>query len=295
MPPGSGRNAAPRRPEAAGDSVASPPQQEVRMPGPRVPVVFIHGLWLHSSSWQPWADLFREAGFDPIVPEWPGVPDTVAEARAHPESQAGIGIEQVIDHFAGIVQGLPQPPVLVGHSFGGLVVQALLDRGLGRAGIAIDPAPIRGVVRLPVAQLRAALPALRIPGNRKRAVSLTQSQFRYGFGNALPPEEADRLHGLWTIPSTAKPLFQAAVANTTPRSRAATAVDTRRGDRAPLLIISGGADHTVPGSVSRAAYKLYGKSAAVTEFREFPDRGHSLTVDSGWSEIAQTVLDRLVK
>ena len=265
------------------------------MPGSRVPVIFIHGLWLHATSWQPWAEFFRAAGFDPIAPEWPGVPDTVAEARAHPEDQAGVGIDQVIDHFAGIVEGLPVPPVLVGHSFGGLVVQALLDRGLGRAGIAIDPAPIRGVVRLPAAQLRAALPVLRNPGNRKRAVSLTQAQFRYGFGNALPPEEADRLHELWTIPSTAKPLFQSAVANTMPRGRAATAVDTARNDRAPLLIISGGADHTVPDSVSRAAYKLYGKSAAVTEFRRFPDRGHSLTVDSGWSEIAEAAMDWLAK
>jgi pimeloyl-ACP methyl ester carboxylesterase len=265
------------------------------MPGSRVPVVFIHGLWLHSSSWQPWAEYFRAAGFDPITPEWPGVPDTVAEARAHPESQAGVGIDQVIDSFARIVEALPQPPVLVGHSFGGLVVQALLDRGLGRAGIAIDPAPIRGVVRLPVAQLRSALPALRNPGNRKRAVSLTQNQFRYAFGNALPAEEADRLHERWTIPGPARPLFQSAVANTTPRSRAATAVDTSRADRGPLLIISGGEDHTVPDSVSRAAYKLYGKSAAVTEFRQFPDRGHSLTVDAGWTEIAQAALDWLAR
>jgi non-heme chloroperoxidase len=286
-PPGRGRPAYP--PMDAGLRESAP------MPGPRVPVVFIHGLWLHSTSWHAWADFFRDAGFDAITPEWPGVPDTVAEARAHPEGQAGVGIEQVIDHFAGIVEALPEPPVLVGHSFGGLVVQALLDRGLGRAGIAIDPAPIRGVVRLPVAQLRSALPALRNPGNRKRAVGLTQRQFRYAFGNALPPEEADRLHEQWAIPSTAKPLFQAAVANTTPRSRAATAVDTRREDRAPLLIISGGADHTVPDSVSRAAFKLYGKSAAVTEFRRFPDRGHSLTVDSGWSEIARTALDWLAK
>lgn len=262
---------------------------------PRIPVVFIHGLWLHSTSWQPWADLFRDAGFDPITPEWPGVPDTVAEARAHPESQAGIGIDQVIDHFASIVGALPEPPVLVGHSFGGLVVQALLDRGLGRAGIAIDPAPIRGVIRLPVTQLRSAFPALRNPANRKRALSLTQAQFRYAFGNALPPEEADRLHEQWTIPSTVRPLFQAATANTTPRGRAATAVDTRRGDRGPLLIISGGADHTVPDSVSRAAYKLYGKSAAVTEFRQFPDRGHSLTVDSGWPEVARAGLEWLDK
>jgi non-heme chloroperoxidase len=263
------------------------------VPDPRVPVVFIHGLWLHSTSWQAWAECFRDAGFEPITPEWPGVAGTVAEARAHPESQAGVGIDQVIDHFAGIVASLPVPPVLVGHSFGGLVVQALLDRGLGRAGVAIDPAPIRGVLRLPVAQLRAALPALRNPGNRKRAVGLTKEQFRYAFGNALPPAEADRLHEEWAIPSTARPLFQAAVANTTPRSRAATAVDTANEDRAPLLIISGGADHTVPDSVSLAAFKLYGKSAAVTEFRRFPDRGHSLTVDSGWPEIAKAALDWL--
>jgi non-heme chloroperoxidase len=265
------------------------------MPGPRVPVVFIHGLWLHSTSWQPWAESFRDAGFEPITPEWPGVPDTVAEARAHPESQAGVGIDQVIDHFAGIVLSLPVPPVLVGHSFGGLVVQALLDRGLGRAGIAIDPAPIRGVLRLPPAQLRTAFPTLRNPANRKRSVSLTQAQFRSGFGNALPAEEADRLHEQWTIPSPGKPLFQAALANTTRRKRAATAVDTQRADRAPLLIISGGVDRTVPDSVSRAAYKLYGKSAAVTEFRQFPDRGHSLTVDAGWSEVARAGLDWLEK
>jgi non-heme chloroperoxidase len=265
------------------------------MPGPRIPVVFIHGLWLHSTSWRPWAEYFREAGFDPITPEWPGVPDTVAEARAHPESQAGVGIEQVIDHVAGIVEALPVPPVLVGHSFGGLVVQALLARGLGRAGIAIDPAQIRGVRRVTPAELRTAFPVLRNPANRRRSVSLTQGQFRSGFGNALSVEEADRLHEQWTIPSPGKPLFQAVLANTTRRTRAATAVDTRRADRAPLLIISGGADRTVPDSVSRAAYKMYGKSAAVTEFRQFPDRGHSLTVDSGWSEIARASLDWLAK
>jgi non-heme chloroperoxidase len=265
------------------------------MPGTGVPVVFIHGLWLHSTSWQPWVECFREAGYDPVAPEWPGVPDTVAEARAHPESQAGIGIDQVIEHHARIVEALPQPPVLVGHSFGGLVVQALLDRGLGRAGVAIDPAPIRGVLRLPAAQLRSAFPVLSNPANRRRAVSLTPEQFRGSFGNALPAGEADRLHEQWTIPGPGKPLFQAAVANMTPRARAATAVDTHRAERGPLLIISGGADRTVPDSVSRAAYKLYGKTAAVTEFRQFPDRGHSLTVDAGWAEVARAALDWLEK
>lgn len=259
----------------------------------RVPVVFVHGLWLHSTSWQPWAERFREAGYDPVLPEWPGVPDTVAEAREHPDSQAGVGIDDVVEHHARIVQDLPALPVLVGHSFGGLVVQALLGRGLGRAGVAIDPAPIRGVVRLPPAQIRSTLPVLGRPANRKRAVSLTPEQFRAAFANTLPAEEADRLHERWTIPGPGRPLFQAALANMVPRGRAATAVDTRRADRAPLLIVSGGADRTVPDSVSRAAYKLYGKSAAVTEFRRFPDRGHSLTVDAGWPEIADAALEWL--
>jgi alpha-beta hydrolase superfamily lysophospholipase len=265
------------------------------MSAARVPVVFIHGLWLHSTSWEPWAERFRTAGFDPLLPEWPGVPATVAEARAHPESQAGVGFEQIVDHHAGIVEKLPERPVLIGHSFGGLVVMSLLDRGLGRAGVAIDPAQIRGVVRTPPAQLASAFPVLRNPANRKRAVSLTADQFRSAFGNALPPEESDRLHERWTIPGPGRPLFQAALANATPRSRAATAVDTRKADRAPLLIMSGGEDRTIPDSVSRAAFKMYGKSAAVTEFREFPDRGHSLTDDSGWAEVAQAALDWLSK
>ncbi|TFV85755.1 alpha/beta fold hydrolase [Blastococcus sp. CT_GayMR16] len=260
------------------------------MPAARVPVVFIHGLWLHSTSWQPWVERFRAAGYDPQTPEWPGVPDTVAEARKHPESQAGVGFEQIVDHHARIVAALPEPPVLIGHSFGGLVVMSLLDRGLGRAGVAIDPAQIRGVVRTPPAQLASAFPVLRNPANRKRAVSLTPAQFRSAFGNALPEEESARLHEQWTIPGPGRPLFQAALANATPRSRAATAVDTRKADRAPLLIVSGGKDRTIPDSVSRAAYKMYGKSAAVTDFRKFPDRGHSLTVDSGWSEVAEAAL-----
>ncbi|UOY00478.1 alpha/beta hydrolase [Blastococcus sp. PRF04-17] len=263
------------------------------MPGSGVPVVFVHGLWLHSTSWQPWAECFRDAGFDPVLPEWPGVPETVAEARAHPESQAGVGIDEVIDHHARIVEDLPEPPVLIGHSFGGLVVLALVDRGLGRAGVAIDPAQVRGVVRVPPAQVRTVFPVLRNPANRKRSVSLTPQQFRQAFGNALPEDESARLHELYTIPGPGRPLFQAALANMTPRTRAATAVDTRRSDRAPLLIVSGGLDRTIPDSLTRAAYRKYQKSSAVTEFRRFPDRGHSLTVDSGWREVANATLEWL--
>jgi pimeloyl-ACP methyl ester carboxylesterase len=255
------------------------------------PVIFIHGLWLHATSWQPWIDLFRTAGYDPIAPEWPGGPDTVAEARAHPESVAGFGVTQVADHFAEISAGLPEKPVVIGHSFGGLLAQNLLGRGIAAAGVAIDPAPIKGVLALPPSALRVASIALRNPANRSRSVSLTAEQFRYGFGNALSIEESAELHEKWTIPSPGKPLFEAALANFSPNSP--TKIDTANRTRGPLLLTSGGHDQTVPPAIVKATYKLYAKSAAVTELKEFPDRGHSLTVDHGWQEVAQTTLDWL--
>ena len=255
------------------------------------PVVFIHGLWLHASSWQPWIDLFREAGYDPIAPEWPGGPDTVAEARANPEAVAGYGITEVADHYANIITGLPEKPVVIGHSFGGLLVQNLVGRGVTAAGVAIDPAPIKGVLALPVSALRVASIALRNPGNRTKAVSLTAEQFRYGFGNALSIEESRELYEKWAIPSPGRPLFQAAVANFSPNSPAK--IDIANTTRGPLLLTSGGHDHTVPPAIVKGTHKLYAKSTAVTELKEFPDRGHSLTVDHGWEEVAQTSLDWL--
>jgi len=255
------------------------------------PVVFIHGLWLHASSWQPWVDLFREAGYDPIAPEWPGGPATVTEARANPAAVAGFGIKDVADHFAGIVAGLPEKPVVIGHSFGGLLVQNLVGRGITAAGGAIDPAPIKGVLALPVSALRVASIALRNPANRSKAVSLTAEQFRYGFGNALSIEESNELFEKWAIPSPGKPLFEAALANFAPNSPAKIATDN--GTRGPLLITAGGHDHTVPAAISRATHKLYAKSPAVTDLQEFPDRGHSLTIDHGWEGVAQASLDWL--
>jgi len=255
------------------------------------PVVFIHGLWLHASSWQPWIDLFREAGYDPIAPEWPGGPDTVAEARANPQAVAGYGITEVADHYANIITGLPEKPVVIGHSFGGLLVQNLVGRGVTAAGVAIDPAPIKGVLALPVSALRVASIALRNPGNRTKAVSLTAEQFRYGFGNALSIEESRELYEKWAIPSPGRPLFQAAVANFSPNSPAK--IDIANTTRGPLLLTSGGHDHTVPPAIVKGTHKLYAKSTAVTELKEFPDRGHSLTVDHGWEEVAQTSLDWL--
>jgi pimeloyl-ACP methyl ester carboxylesterase len=254
----------------------------------RTPVVFIHGLWLHSTSWQPWIELFRDAGYEPTAPEWPGIPDTVAQARAHPEQIPGHGITQVADHYAGIIAGLPAKPIVIGHSFGGLFVQNLLGRGLAVGGVAIDPAPIKGVLALPPSALRVASIALRNPANRKRAVGLTAEQFRYGFGNAVSAEESAELYEKWVIPTPGRPLFEAALANFSPNSPAK--VDTGNATRGPLLVTAGGQDHTVPAAVSRATVKLYRKSSAVTELKEFPDRGHSLTIDSGWREVAETAL-----
>jgi non-heme chloroperoxidase len=253
-----------------------------------VPVVFIHGLWLHASSWQPWMDLFQARGYAPSAPGWPREAGTVALARTTGADVAGIGIDDLTQHFAGIIEELEQPPVIVGHSFGGLITQKLLGMGLGRAGVAIDPAQVKGVKPLPFAQLRSGFPVLGRPGNRKRAVSLTAAQFRYGFGNALAVEESDELHARLTIPSPGRPLFEAAFANFSKHSPAQ--VDTSRTNRGPLLLVSGQEDHTVPDVITRATYKLYGDSAATTDLKQFADRGHSLTVDTGWREVADYVL-----
>ncbi|HTU38388.1 MAG TPA: alpha/beta fold hydrolase [Acidimicrobiales bacterium] len=255
------------------------------------PAVFVHGLWLHATSWGPWLDRFRAAGYEPVAPGWPNEPSTVDEARAHPELVANIGIDEVTVHMAEIIDGLDAAPVIVGHSFGGLIAEKLLGEGHGAAAVAIDPAQIKGVLPLPLAQLRASLPALGNPANVHKAISLTQKEFRFGFGNALSEEESDQLFDRWTIPSPAKPLFQAAVANFSLHS--AAKVDTAKEDRGPLLLISGTADHTVPDVVTRSTLKQYRDSTAVTELKQFTGRGHSLTIDSGWEQVADAVLDWL--
>ncbi|HET7800289.1 MAG TPA: alpha/beta fold hydrolase [Humibacillus xanthopallidus] len=252
------------------------------------PVVFIHGLWLHSSSWGPWLESFREAGYAPVAPGWPREGETVELARQQADDVAGLGIDDVTNHYASLIEQLPDAPILVGHSFGGLIAEKLLGQGKGAAAVAIDPAQIKGVLPLPLAQLRAGLPALGNPANRNKAISLTSKEFRYGFGNALTQEESDALYEKWTIPSPAKPLFQAAAANFSMHSEAA--VDTKNSTRGPLLLISGLEDHTVPDVVTRSTLKQYRTSTAVTELRQFEGRGHSLTIDSGWSEVAGAVL-----
>ena len=252
------------------------------------PVVFIHGLWLHATSWSSWLDLFREAGYDPVAPGWPHEADTVAGARKDPDAVADLGIDDVTSHYRDLIESLDRDPVIIGHSFGGLFAEKLLGQGAGAAAVAIDPAQIKGVLPLPLAQLRSGLPALKNPANLHKAISLTRKEFRFGFGNAVSEEESDALYDQWTIPSPARPLFQAAAANFVMHSEAK--VDTGNVDRGPLLLISGTADHTVPDVVTRSTLKQYRDSTAVTELRQFEGRGHSLTIDSGSHEVATAVL-----
>jgi non-heme chloroperoxidase len=255
------------------------------------PVVFIHGLWLHADSWGSWVNLFRERGYAPVAPGWPGDAETVDATRKAADEVAGFGIGEVVDHYARSISGLSAKPILIGHSFGGLIVQRLLGDDLGVAGVAIDAAPIKGIYSLPPSALKVASIALKNPANRKRAVSLTPEQFRYGFGNALTEMESRELYERWTIPSPGRPLFQAAFANFAPSSPAK--VDTKNATRGPLLLTAGGKDHTVPPAIPRAANKRYRRSTAMTELKEFPGRGHSLCMDHGWREVADTVLDWL--
>jgi pimeloyl-ACP methyl ester carboxylesterase len=252
------------------------------------PVLFIHGLWLHASSWDPWTDLFRANGYDPQAPGWPGDGETVEASRANPEAIGDHGIDDVVAHFAAIIEQLPSAPILIGHSFGGMIAQKLLGQDRARAAIAIDAAQIKGVLPVPLSALRATLPVFKNPANVHRAVSLTPEQFRFAFANTVSEQESDELHARWTIPAPGKPLFEAATANFNPHSPAKVATENQ--NRGPLLLVASGKDHTVPESVTRSTLKQYRHSEAVTDILTFPEKAHSLTIDSGWREVADTCL-----
>ena len=253
------------------------------------PVVFIHGLWVLPSSWDNWAALFGEAGYAPLTPDWPGDPETVEEARANPDAFAKRTVGQVADHTAEVIGRLSKKPAVLGHSTGGLLAQIIAGRGLSAATVAIDPGPFRGVLPLPISALKAAAPVLRNPANRGKAVTLTLDQFKYGWANALGDEEAKDLYERYHVAASGIALNQMANANLNPFTEAK--VDTKNPDRGPLLIIDGEKDHTVPFAIANASYKRQKRNPGVTEIATIPNRGHALTIDSGWREVAEKSLE----
>jgi non-heme chloroperoxidase len=254
----------------------------------KIPVVFIHGLWLLPSSWDRWATVFEEAGYTPLTPGWPDDPETVEEANANPEVFAHKTVGQVADHFAEVIGKLAKKPAVIGHSFGGLLTQIIAGKGLSGASVAIDPAPFRGVLPLPISSLKSASPVLGNPANRNRAVPLTYEQFRYSFANAVGEDEAKELYETFAVPASGAPLFQAASANLNPWTEAK--VNTKNPERGPLLIIDGEKDNVVPWAIANASFKKQKRNEGVTEIVKIPNRGHALTIDSGWREVADTAL-----
>jgi pimeloyl-ACP methyl ester carboxylesterase len=255
----------------------------------RTPVVFIHGLWLLPSSWNNWVDFFEQEGYAGVTPDWPDDPKTVEEARANPDVLAKKTLKQIADHTEDVIRGLQQMPAVMGHSTGGLLAQLIADRGLSAVTVAIDPGPFRGVLPLPVSTLRVSAPILRNPLNRSKAITLTLDQFKYGWGNALSDEETKQLYETYHVAGSAAALMQMANANVNPWTEAK--LDTKNPKRGPLLIIDGEKDHTVPWAIANASYKRQSRNPGVTEIVQMPNRGHALTIDSGWREVAQTALD----
>ncbi|HWF31355.1 MAG TPA: alpha/beta hydrolase [Solirubrobacteraceae bacterium] len=254
----------------------------------REPVVFIHGLWLLPSSWDRWAEVFEQAGYAPLTPGWPDDPQTVEQANAKPEVFAHKSVGDVADHFVEVIGKLKRKPAVLGHSFGGLLTQIIAGRGLSAVSVAIDPAPFRGVLPLPISALKSASPVLGNPANRNRAVPLTYEQFRFGFANVVSEEEAKELYSAFAVPAAGLPLFQAATANLNPWTEAK--VNSKNPERGPLLIINGEKDNTVPLVIAKASFKKQKRNEGITEFAEIPNRGHALTIDSGWREVADTAL-----
>ncbi|QYC41770.1 Alpha/beta hydrolase family protein [Nonomuraea coxensis DSM 45129] len=252
------------------------------------PIVLIHGLWLTPRAWERWTERYTALGHQVSAPAWPGMEIEVEALRKNPDVMNGLGVTEVADFYERIVREQSRPPIIVGHSFGGLITQILLDRGLGVAGVAIHPAPIKGVLRLPLNSLRSALPVLSNPGNRSRTVALSPRQFHYAFTNTLTPQESEAIYQRYHVPAPGRPLFQVAAANLL--RHAATRVDVRNGTRAPLLLIAGGADHTVPVTLVRATYRLYRKSSAVTDYQEFARMPHFSLGAPQWEKVADHVV-----
>jgi pimeloyl-ACP methyl ester carboxylesterase len=269
------------------------PRQEVTMSGNDPPItpdtiVLIHGLWMTPLSWEHWVNRYSSRGYTVHAPAWPGMEGDIEELRRDPSAVAELGVTEIVDHYDGIVRSLERPPIIMGHSFGGLFTQILLDRGLGAAGVAIDPAPVKGILVLPFSTLKVWFPVLRNPTNLHRAMALTTKQFHYAFANTLSEEQSRAAYDRYAVPGPDHVLFQASLANFNPH--AATAVDFHDDQRAPLLLIAGGRDHVAPASVTEANVRLYHHSAAVTDYKKFPDRPHFTVGAPGWEEVADYAL-----
>lgn len=251
-------------------------------------IVLIHGLWMTPLSWENWIRRYEHAGHRVLAPAWPGMEVGVERLRNDPSAIEHLGIEEIIDHYDAIIRELASPPIIMGHSFGGAFAEVLLDRGLGAAGVAIDAAAVKGITRLPFAQLKSAFPVLKNPANNHRAVPLTATEFRYAFANTMSEEDSLAAFERYAVPGPGRVLFQGAFANFNPR--AGTKLDFKNDDRAPLLLIAGENDHTVPAVVDRSAAKHYRKSNAITEYKEFPGRSHFIIGQDGWEEVADYAL-----
>jgi pimeloyl-ACP methyl ester carboxylesterase len=251
-------------------------------------IVLIHGLWMTPLSWEHWVERYSQRGYNVLAPAWPGMDGDIEQFRADPSAVEGLGIEEIVDHYDRIVRALDAPPIIMGHSFGGAFTEILLDRGLGAAGVAIDAAAVRGITKLPFSTLKSAFPVLKSPANDRRAVPLTFEEFHYAFTNTMSSDEARPIYERYAVPGPGRVLFQGAFANFNPRTPAR--VDFRNDDRAPLLLIAGGADHVVPAAVDESAAKHYRKSPAITEYKEFPGRSHFTIGQDGWEKIADYAL-----
>jgi pimeloyl-ACP methyl ester carboxylesterase len=252
-------------------------------------IVLIHGLWMTALCWEHWIKRYADRGHRVIATSWPGMDGDIEALRRDPSAVAEVGVTEIVEHYQHVIAELESPPIIIGHSFGGLVTQILLDRGFGMAGVAIDSAPVKGIYVLPFSTLKSALPALRLPLDTHKAVALTAEEFRYAFGNNLSDVESQRMFERYAAPGPNHVLFQASLANFNPH--AATTVDFANDTRAPLLLIAGGHDHVVPASVTEANFKLYSHSEATTEYKEFPERSHFTIGEQGWEEVADFALE----
>jgi alpha-beta hydrolase superfamily lysophospholipase len=255
----------------------------------RPPIVLVHGLWLTPRSWEGWKARFEHRGHEVLTPAWPHMEGEVEALRRDPSVMNGLGVTEVVDHYDRIIRGLDSPPIIMGHSFGGLITELLLDRGLGAAGVAVSPAPVKGVLRLPPAELRTVWPALRNPANTNKTIPLTAKQFRFRFTNTMNDADAAAAYERYYVPGPGRVLFQAAFANVNPN--AVTKVDFHKDDRAPLLVMGNDMDHTVPASVSREAAKRLGKAKAIVDYKEYAGRPHFTAGAPGWEAVADDALD----